>query len=118
MRSFLKKLPKASAESSNKYSRLKSLLMVSTSIALLPKLGFAASSNQQFQFESNLTTLQESISGPVLTSIAIIMIVVTSLMLAFGEWGDGFKKLIQIVFWVSIAAGASTLVASLMSTST
>lgn len=54
-------------------------------------------------FESTLDMLQKSISGPVLTSMSIIMVAVTCLMLAFGEWGDSFKKIINIVLWLSVA---------------
>lgn len=57
-------------------------------------------------FESTLDMLQKSISGPVLTSMSIIMVAVTCLMLAFGEWGDGFKKIINIVLWLSVAFAA------------
>lgn len=61
---------------------------------------------ENLPFESTLDTLQKSISGPVLTSMSIIMVAVTCLMLAFGEWGDGFKKIINIVLWLSIAFAA------------
>jgi type IV secretion system protein TrbC len=54
-------------------------------------------------FVTTMTKLQEAISGPFLTAAAIIMIVITCLMLAFGEWGDGFKKIINIVLWLSVA---------------
>ncbi len=61
---------------------------------------------ENLPFESTLDILQKSISGPVLTSMSIIMVAVTCLMLAFGEWGDGFKKIINIVLWLSIAFAA------------
>ena len=80
-----------------------------------PNLGFADINNSNLKAVSKLQDLQSTISGPVLSSIAVIMVVVTSLMLAFGEWGDGFKRLIQIVFWISIAAGSSSMVSSFMS---
>lgn len=61
---------------------------------------------ENLPFESTLDTLQKSISGPVLTSMSIIMVAITCLMLAFGEWGEGFKKIINIVLWLSIAFAA------------
>lgn len=62
--------------------------------------------SENLPFESTLDMLQKSISGPVLTSMSIIMVAVTCLMLAFGEWGDGFKKIINIVLWLSVAFAA------------
>ncbi|MBV9576351.1 MAG: TrbC/VirB2 family protein [Gammaproteobacteria bacterium] len=64
-------------------------------------------------FNSTMNILKDAISGPFLLSAAIILIVVTCLMLAFGEWGEGFKKLINIVLWLSIAFAASNFAATL-----
>ncbi len=64
-------------------------------------------------FNSTMNLLKDAITGPFLLSVSIIMIVVTCLMLAFGEWGDGFKKLINIVLWLSIAFSASSFVTTL-----
>lgn len=64
-------------------------------------------------FTSTLTVLKNAVTGPFLLAAALIMIVVTCVMLAFGEWGDGFKKLINIVLWLSIAFGATSFVSSL-----
>lgn len=63
-------------------------------------------------FNSTMDTIKDAISGPFLLAAAVIMIVVTCLMLAFGEWGDGFKKLINIVLWLSIAFAATGFVTS------
>jgi type IV secretory pathway VirB2 component (pilin) len=72
-----------------------------------------ASSTGTLPFNSTMNTLKDAISGPFLLSAAIIMIVITCLMLAFGEWGDGFKKFINIVLWLSIAFGAVTFVTTM-----
>ncbi|MCE3239269.1 MAG: conjugal transfer protein TrbC, partial [Gammaproteobacteria bacterium] len=81
--------------------------------AFIPRLVLAAGGSKLLNAEP-LTTLQETISGPVLSAISVIMVVVTAVMMGFGEWGDGFKRLIQIVFWISIAAGASSLIGNIM----
>jgi len=62
-------------------------------------------------FLGPLEKLKVAITGPFLMSVAAIMIVITCLMLAFGEWGDGFKKIINIVLWLSVAFGAVGFVA-------
>lgn len=75
-----------------------------------------ASTDQDLPFDSTMETLSKSISGPFLTDAAVIMIVVTCLMLAFGEWGDGFKKIITIVMWLSIAFAALVFINDLFTT--
>lgn len=72
-----------------------------------------ASSFGALPFDSTLTMLKDAISGPFLMAAAIIMMVITCLMLAFGEWGDGFKKLINIVMWLSIAFGVTTFITTM-----
>ena len=46
--------------------------------------------------------------GPVAKIISVIIIIVTGLTLAFGETSGGFRRLIQIVFGLSIAFAASS----------
>lgn len=72
-----------------------------------------ATTTGNLPFVSTMNTLKDAISGPFLLSGAIIMIVVTCLMLAFGEWGDGFKKIINIVLWLSVAFGAVSFITTL-----
>lgn len=64
-------------------------------------------------FNSTMNIIKDAISGPFLLAAAVIMIVITCLMLAFGEWGDGFKKLINMVLWLSVAFAATNFVTSL-----
>ena len=98
-----------------KFVSKKCIIPLSFIVTLIfPKLGLSGINSSNLKAVSQLQDLQSTISGPVLASIAVIMVVVTCLMLAFGEWGDGFKRLIQIVFWISIAAGAGSMVASFM----
>jgi type IV secretory pathway VirB2 component (pilin) len=79
---------------------------------LLGQLAFA-STTSTLPFSSTMTVLKDAISGPFLLAASIIMIVITCLMLAFGEFGDGFKKLINIVFWLSIAFGVVGFITTL-----
>lgn len=73
----------------------------------------STNSSANLPFTSTMTTLQQAISGPFLLSASIILIVVTCLMLAFGEWGEGFKKIINMVLWLSIAFFATSFITSL-----
>src|ERR1700687_4617326 len=55
-----------------------------------------------------LQSILESIQGPVARIIAVIVIIITGLSLAFGDTSGGFRRLIQIVFGLSIAFAASS----------
>ncbi|MGB6977195.1 MAG: TrbC/VirB2 family protein [Gammaproteobacteria bacterium] len=72
-----------------------------------------ADAGNDLPFTKTMTTLQNAISGPFLLSTAVIMIVITCLMLAFGEWGDGFKKIINIVLWLSVAFAGTSFVSTM-----
>jgi len=66
----------------------------------------AAGSNMPW--EAPLQSILDSIQGPVAKIIAVIVIIVTGLTLAFGDTSGGFRRLIQIVFGLSIAFAASS----------
>ena len=59
-------------------------------------------------WEAPLQSILESIQGPVARIIAVIIIIATGLTLAFGDTSGGFRKLMQIVFGLSIAFAASS----------
>jgi type IV secretory pathway VirB2 component (pilin) len=66
----------------------------------------AAGSNMPW--EQPLQQILDSIQGPVAKVVSVIIIIVTGLTLAFGETSGGFRRLIQIVFGLSIAFAASS----------
>jgi type IV secretion system protein VirB2 len=66
----------------------------------------AAGSNMPW--EAPLQSVLDSIQGPVARIIAVIIIVATGLTLAFGDTSGDFRKLVQIVFGLSIAFAASS----------
>ena len=74
--------------------------------ALVTAPAFAAGSNMPW--EQPLNQILESVQGPVAKVISVIIIVITGLTLAFGETSGGFRRLIQIVFGLSIAFAASS----------
>jgi Flp pilus assembly CpaF family ATPase len=61
------------------------------------------------------TQILQSVEGPVAKIIAVIIIIVTGLTLAFGDTSGGFRRLIQIVFGLSIAFAASSFFLSFFS---
>ncbi|MEY9401099.1 type IV secretory pathway VirB2 component (pilin) [Bradyrhizobium japonicum] len=80
---------------------------------LLAASAWAAGSNMPW--EQPLNQILQSVEGPVAKIIAVIIIVVTGLTLAFGDSSGGFRRLIQIVFGLSIAFAASSFFLSFFS---
>ncbi|GCE84518.1 TrbC/VirB2 family protein [Komagataeibacter diospyri] len=83
------------------------------SLALLSAPAYAAGSSMPW--EEPLNQILESVQGPVAKIISVIIITVTGLTLAFGETSGGFRRLIQIVFGLSIAFAASSFFLSFFS---
>jgi len=96
--------------------------------AMLDRLGFAAvtalalvyaaparAAGSSMPWEAPLQSILESIEGPVAKIIAVIVIITTGLALAFGDTSGGFRRLIQIVFGLSIAFAASSFFLSFFS---
>ena len=81
--------------------------------ALLPAQAMAAGSNMPW--EQPLQQILDSVQGPVAKIVAVIIIIVTGLSLAFGDTSGGFRRLIQIVFGISIAFAASSFFLSFFS---
>ena len=59
-------------------------------------------------WEAPLTAILASIEGPVARIVAVIIIIITGLSLAFGDTSGGFRRLIQIVFGLSVAFAATS----------
>jgi type IV secretion system protein TrbC len=66
-------------------------------------------------WEEPLQKVLDSVQGPVAKIVAVIIIITTGLTLAFGETAGGFRRLIQIIFGLSIAFAASSFFLSFFS---
>jgi type IV secretion system protein VirB2 len=82
-----------------------SVLLVST----------AQAAGTNMPWEQPLQQILDSVQGPVAKIVAVIIIIITGLTLAFGETAGGFRRLIQIVFGLSIAFAASSFFMSFFS---
>jgi type IV secretion system protein VirB2 len=90
------------------------LLLTSIGVAIaLPDIAQAAGSGMPW--EAPLASILESVEGPVARIIAVMVIVITGLSLAFGESSGGFRRLIQIVFGLTIAFAATSFFLSFFS---
>jgi type IV secretory pathway VirB2 component (pilin) len=93
--------------------RASQLLVLAALMLLFALPAHAAGSGMPW--EAPLETILESIQGPVARIVAVIIIIVTGLALAFGDTSGGFRKLVQIVFGLSIAFAASSFFLSFFS---
>ena len=81
------------------------VIFAALSLAFAPA---AYASGSSMPWETPLNSILESVQGPVAKIISVIIITVTGLTLAFGDTSGGFRRLIQIVFGLSIAFAASS----------
>jgi type IV secretion system protein VirB2 len=94
--------------------RRAAVLLSSAAMALVfAPPAYAAGSSMPW--EAPLQSILESIEGPVAKIVAVIIIIVTGLTLAFGDTSGGGRRLIQIVFGLSIAFAASSFFLSFFS---
>ena len=84
------------------------LAAASTLAAVMMVTGPAFAAGSNMPWEQPLNQIPESIQGPVAKVMSVIVIIITGLTLAFGESSGGFRRLIQIVFGLSIAFAASS----------
>lgn len=85
---------------------LQIIWLTAISLVLLP--GAASAAGSDMPWEGPLLQILASIQGPVARIVAVIVIISTGLSLAFGDTSGGFRRLIQIVFGLSIAFAATS----------
>ena len=100
-------------ESRHRIHSLVAWLVAACASALMPSVAQAAGSGMPW--EAPLQRILESIEGPVAKVVAVVTIIITGLSLAFGDMGGGLRRLIQIVFGLSIAFAATSFFLSFFS---
>ncbi len=95
--------------------RIHSRLAAAAFAATVAMTAPAHAAGSSMPWEQPLQQILESIEGPVAKIIAVIIIIVTGLTLAFGDTSGGFRRLVQIVFGLSIAFAASSFFLSFFS---
>ncbi|OIR00494.1 TrbC/VIRB2 family protein [mine drainage metagenome] len=93
----------------------KMLPFISTAAVTLLLTAPAYAAGTGMPWEQPLQQILDSVQGPVAKIIAVMIIITTGLTLAFGETSGGFRRLIQIVFGLSIAFAASSFFLSFFS---
>jgi type IV secretion system protein TrbC len=87
------------------HSRFAALIALLTYAALSGTVHAAGSG---MPWEAPLESILESIQGPVVRIVAVLIIAITGLTLAFGDTSGGFRRLVQVVFGLSIAFAATS----------
>jgi type IV secretory pathway VirB2 component (pilin) len=82
------------------------IAVAAAACVILAAPAHAAGTNMPW--EQPLNQILDSIQGPVAKVMSVVVIILTGLALAFGETSGGFRRLIQIVFGLSIAFAASS----------
>ena len=94
----------------------RSTLLIGAALGFgLTLAGHAQAAGSGMPWEQPLQQVLESVQGPVAKIVAVIIIITTGLTLAFGETAGGFRRLIQIIFGLSIAFAASSFFLSFFS---
>lgn len=85
------------------------------SACMLLSVSAARAAGSGMPWEAPLERVLESVQGPVAKIVAVIIITVTGISLAFGDTSGGFRKMVQVVFGLSIAFAASSFFLSFFS---
>ena len=92
-----------------RYATFGKTLPIAVGISLaVAAAGPAHAAGSGMPWEGPLDQILASIEGPVARIVSVIIITLTGLALAFGETSGGMRKLIQIVFGLSIAFAATS----------
>jgi type IV secretory pathway VirB2 component (pilin) len=84
-------------------------------IVTLLTVSAAHAAGSGMPWEAPLERILESVQGPVAKIVAVMIITVTGISLAFGDTSGGFRKMVQVVFGLSIAFAASSFFLSFFS---
>jgi type IV secretory pathway VirB2 component (pilin) len=82
------------------------VIFLFAALHILSMKAFAGGSGMPW--EGPLDQILQSVSGPVARAIGVGAIIVTGLGLAFGEGGGGMRKMLWVVFGLTIAFAATS----------
>ena len=80
--------------------------VLTASLLALQENAFAAGAGMPW--EGPLEQILNSLAGPVARAIGVAAIIVTGLGIAFGEGGGGTRKMLWVVFGLTIAFSATS----------
>ena len=89
--------------------------IVTAASMLVASCHVAMAAGSGMPWEAPLQRILESIEGPVAKVIAVVTIILTGLSLSFGDMGGAFRRMVQMVFGLSIAFAATSFFLSFFS---
>lgn len=96
----------------NLKNRANSLTLL-TIIQVLPSITWASQTGT-YEWETTLTSLADSLTGPVAYAISIMAIFVAGMTMAFMDLQGGAKKLVQAALGLSVALFSSQIITGFM----
>lgn len=98
----------------NSHKRIAAALAAGAVLALLPDLAQASTATSGLAWEAPLTTLQNSLTGPVARVIALLALAAAGAALVFGgEMGDFTRRIMMAVLGISVLLLGGQLVTTL-----
>ena len=94
------------------HDRAQTALLGAGVAVMIASPAWASGGGTAMPWEAPLTTIQNSLAGPVAKAVGVIAIVITGLGFAFAEGGSAMRKGVGIVFGLAIAFTATTFVSS------
>ena len=88
--------------------KLRSKLLSFYLFSLFVVSNTALAAGSGMPWEGPLQQILDSISGPIARTIGVAAIIVTGLGLAFGEGGGGMRRMLWVVFGLTIAFAATS----------
>ena len=86
------------------------LLLGGILLFILATNSFATATN--LPWEGPLDKILKSLTGPVAKTVSILAVAAVGGMIAFGEMGSAIKKLLSVVFGITLIFAAATWVPS------
>lgn len=96
----------------NNLKKITMVILVVIALTAIYATAALASGGGGLPWEAPLTKISDSLSGPVAKAMAVVAIVGCGLGIAFGEGGEGMKKLLWVIIGVAIALLAASVISS------
>lgn len=96
----------------NLIKKLDKIALTGVALALTASSSFATTTG--LPWEGPLTTLKDSLTGPVALVISLIAILVCGALLIFGgEMGDFAKRMVMLVMVIAVVVGGASMLTTL-----
>jgi type IV secretion system protein VirB2 len=116
----------ATKDNTRKMLQVTAFLLVGLALAIVAPDAFASTA-AAMPWEGPICAVAKSLSGPTAKAVAVIAVVISGLMLAFGELGGIFKTFMGLLMgiamaimatqWVGFIDGTTTAICTTTSTS-